>query len=1821
MSEIIKNTTPSELVDISNKIKELKQTGKKYYLSMDTETTGLSPDIDRLISLGAVLYDENFNEILRFETYFNPLKDNKTLSNRYNGSTAENITKITEKTLEGKSPLKGTNAFISSPALDFKEYASTLSDIFDSTHLIKMAHNKRFDMRMLETQFNASKEFYFTTNNQVWLDTQDIIKEHFLRNPEDKKTQEETLKEINKNKPPMNKITINTLDSFDIFISNKENLSQFERTINGNELHGALLDSLMLGEVVKKYNKNHPLFKELVKKEESNPKFQFYLEDLKRKENLKNKNDLVSSKPNKNTIPFIRTSASATTNKDTNDAIISSLRIEDLHEIFDNIISNGGNKAVISDFTSIANMVNIENSVIKYNEKQIENGKPTIAVSIGMCIFVKDENGNKTEIDLIPHTSEDFKRITEVQKLAFENDELEPFVKIEDLNKDMFNSFELITNGYRDLFNNIKNENKNEIISDFYTKMYKQNNKIKMGIYETNKILNDEKENILNHLNSNGINIQKVGTSIIAYNNMESHLIHEKQSGNISPIFYHNISDYDNEETSLYKNNRQEVNISFTNVTNENKIIPKDKVNIPNPFEFGLTFIKNNIPLLWERVERFNLIDNTKDLDNQDIENITKLYLRKLTFEGLDKRKNENNWTEETFNENIEAVEKELDVIQQMGFNGFTSFVEYFTNGEIKGKGRGSAAGSVVSYAIGITDIDPLPNGLLFERYLNLLRKGFPDIDMDFSDRNGVMERKLKPFLEIDEDFYKYILTISTSGIKGAIAEVCKNMDDKFLHQTGLLEGYVKGSKSVYVSKQILGKYFDKPGTKLNDVLNNPDFADFNELYNSNENIKKIVDIASNREGVITGYGIHAAGVILKTTAENYLNNGPIINGVSMTSIGGKVVEDYIGIKMDFLGLKSLTIIEFIKKAILDTKGPEELKKVENALLNYTTEVINDENIAQLLNEVNMGHIFQYSSELMKDIIRDFNITKEDDLLENLAMISAIGRPGVDSQSVIDNRKDPENNMKLVKEFPELKPILDNTYGEVVYEEQIMKIFTLFGFNMGEAGVAQKQIGKKKDLEKLKKQVMDVNPKYEKLFDHLVDNAGYSFNKSHAISYAVTSMMMMYLKANYKKEFFIGLLNEKINDKDKIPTILSDMKKGFNNIETIGLDINLSEFETISKNEKVYLGLGFAKGLNEKSIRKIIEDRKKNGNYKDLSDFLNRMSKSTPVTKEEYVSDMDLMEEEQKIKFLDKVGKKLLKKIETLQNKNNIEEAKTYEEEYNFILQNNLDGIDIIEYFKNNKLLHSLELMKPKTQKLGTNTLISKIAQTGALDCLVEGSNKLEIRKNILKDIDNKFNEISNNEILQLEKELTGSYLHLNHPLDNEILKETLKNDKVKSIEDLHKLKKDNKEVSFYGVIGNMDRIVSTNGNEMFRGPIVNEVGDEIFCIGMIDKLEEDSIDTLSNTTTPIILTGSLKIDENEKKTFFMTKAKSIDNSLLNNINNIEKENNNNIENDDKDLFYSEIKPNKKGEDKIYINLKQLNDENDYNKLLNKVKEICGTWPDGKPKCFINKSVIILNPPYDFKKSKSIVEYLNNNFNSISLDNVQSQKEPIIENNKTKEIENTNNSNISIKPSVNSIIKEETKSITVKTDKAQVIWEVSNNGTLTYKNWPNSNGKYYETDNISLDNLNNIIKNGEIHIDTHLRGSENEKIIPLNGSIVDVKEDKTLISLKSFDVDTKKDKTYNFSFDKSLNTFVCYEIDGKISLDEENLRKILNGNTSNIKCTKYFNINGETKESEGVIDIILNDSSIQTIENLCPHLKNKSTCSKCNPSQSNNMPF
>ncbi|MFL5774303.1 MAG: DNA polymerase III subunit alpha [Flavisolibacter sp.] len=580
-------------------------------------------------------------------------------------------------------------------------------------------------------------------------------------------------------------------------------------------------------------------------------------------------------------------------------------------------------------------------------------------------------------------------------------------------------------------------------------------------------------------------------------------------------------------------------------------------------------------------------------------------YLKHITYEGARKRYSE------IGEELRERIDFELFTIKTMGFAGYFLIVSDFIRagrdlGVFVGPGRGSAAGSVVAYCIGITNIDPIKYNLLFERFLNPDRKSMPDIDTDFDDigRQKVIDYVVDKY---GKNQVAQIVTYGTMAAKMSIKDVARVMDLP-LPESNALAKLVP----------------ERPGTKLYRVLHAPISARdgdkaLEEEYGSDdlENVKKlreiyagkgltseVLHIAERLEGSVRNTGIHAAGIIIAPTDLTDLI--PVFTSkdtqLCITQIEGSVIEDSGVIKMDFLGLKTLTIIKDALDIIELNRGIR---------IDIDNIPLDDAKTYELYQRGDTIATFQFESPGMQKYLKEL---KPDQFADLIAM-NALYRPG--PMAYIPRYVDRKHGMEEVSyDVPEMEEYLKETYGITVYQEQVMLLAQkLAGFSKGDADVLRKAMGKKdrKTLDKMKGRFIDGasalgHPKktLEKIWTDWEAFAQYAFNKSHSTCYAYVAYQTAYLKSHYPAEFMAAVLNN-AGAIEKLTFYMEECKRM--GIRVLGPDINESQNGfAVNEAGEIRFGLGGLKGVGENAIENIIQERKKDGYYKDPFDFIKRVN-------------------------------------------------------------------------------------------------------------------------------------------------------------------------------------------------------------------------------------------------------------------------------------------------------------------------------------------------------------------------------------------------------------------------------------------------------------------------------------------------------------------------------------------------------------------------------------------------------------------------------------
>ncbi len=536
----------------------------------------------------------------------------------------------------------------------------------------------------------------------------------------------------------------------------------------------------------------------------------------------------------------------------------------------------------------------------------------------------------------------------------------------------------------------------------------------------------------------------------------------------------------------------------------------------------------------------------------------------------------------------------ELDVMEEMGFPTYFLVVwDYIRfareNGIAVGPGRGSAAGSLVAYALGITTIDPVKHGLLFERFLNPERKSMPDIDTDFCiERRGeVIDYVTRRY---GEDKVAQIITFNRMTSKAVLKDVARVLDIP----------YGDADRLAKLIPVVRGK-----PAKLSEMIGEESPApEFREKYESDPKVRHWVDLARRIEGTNKTFGVHAAGVVIAADPLDELvplqrnNDGQVITQYFMED-----VESMGLLKMDFLGLKNLTMIEkatcLIEKSGQDKIDMEALPEEDQATFD-------------LLARGDLEGIFQLESSGMRQIVKDLKPSS----LEDISSILALYRPGPLDAGLIPkfiHRKHGRESMDVV--HPKLEPILQETYGIMVYQEQIMKIAQdLAGYSLGEADLLRRAMGKKKKSEMEKHQDIFVKGAQERgvdqqvatsLFEQMVMFAEYCFNKSHSTAYGAVTYQTAYLKAHYPVAYMASLLTVNAGDSDKVQRYISNCNAM--GIQVMAPDVNASDEDFTPVADRILFGLSAIRNLGEGAIRLLIESRRQDGPFTSLADLCDRL--------------------------------------------------------------------------------------------------------------------------------------------------------------------------------------------------------------------------------------------------------------------------------------------------------------------------------------------------------------------------------------------------------------------------------------------------------------------------------------------------------------------------------------------------------------------------------------------------------------------------------------
>mgnify|MGYP002587016215 FL=1 len=568
-------------------------------------------------------------------------------------------------------------------------------------------------------------------------------------------------------------------------------------------------------------------------------------------------------------------------------------------------------------------------------------------------------------------------------------------------------------------------------------------------------------------------------------------------------------------------------------------------------------------------------------------------FLKKLCDDGLKKRYGEN-----LSEEIIKRAEYEIGIIKKMGYVDYYLIVWDFihfakSNGIPVGPGRGSGAGSILAYAIEITDIDPMKYGLLFERFLNPERISMPDFDVDFSDvdRQKVIDYVSEKY---GHDHVSQIITFGTMAAKMVIRDVARVLDFPY-SEADKIAKMIPNELHITIPKAL------EQNKELKD------------LYDNDELIHKLLDIAMALEGMPRQASTHACGVVITkdpvdTYVPLYVRDNQISTQYIMTTL-----EELGLLKMDFLGLRTLTVIKDTINLVKENRGID---------VEFDQEM-SDPKVYKLWQEGSTSGIFQFESQGMTNFMKEL----KPDCLEDLIAGVSLYRPGPMDQipRYIRGKQNPGHNEYT---HPSLEPILNVTYGCMVYQEQVMQIVRdLAGYSLGRADLVRRAMGKKKlDVMAKEREVfingqVDENGNIEvpgcvrngidaesanKIFDEMAEFAKYAFNKSHAACYAVVAYRTAYLKAYYPAEFMASMLNSYLGNLDKVPDYIDECKKL--GIEILKPEINKSYSRFTVESGKIRFGLGSIKNVGLQPVANIIKERDANGPFTGFTDFCERMA-------------------------------------------------------------------------------------------------------------------------------------------------------------------------------------------------------------------------------------------------------------------------------------------------------------------------------------------------------------------------------------------------------------------------------------------------------------------------------------------------------------------------------------------------------------------------------------------------------------------------------------
>ncbi len=766
-------------------------------------------------------------------------------------------------------------------------------------------------------------------------------------------------------------------------------------------------------------------------------------------------------------------------------------------------------------------------------------------------------------------------------------------------------------------------------------------------------------------------------------------------------------------------------------------------------------------------------------------------YLKSVALDGFDKKIDNGSivFDSHTREDYISRFEYELSVIESMGYTQYFlvvwDFVNYSKNKGIPvGPGRGSGAGSLVAYLIGITDIDPIKFDLLFERFLNPERVSMPDFDIDFCyDRRDEAIEYVRGKYGYDRT--AQIITFGTLAAKAAVRDVGRALGMSY-------------SDVDEVAKLIPQEI----GITLDAALKNKELR---EMYNDDPDVRKLIDTARSLEGMPRHASTHAAGVVITEKPLTEYLPLAVNNGITVTQFDMDTVAEIGLLKFDFLALRYLTIIDAAEKQI----------KEKHADFDITKLPFDDKATFDLISKGATDGVFQLESAGMRNMLTQLRPECLDDVIAAIALF----RPGP-MDSIPRYIASRHGERKADYKIPALKPILDVTYGCIVYQEQVMRIFRdIAGYSLGHADIVRRAISKKKTDVLLSEKEAFINGAAkngvdktlaEELFDEIESFANYAFNKSHAAAYAVISYRTAYLKAHFLTEYNCALLASVQNNPAKISEYIGECKR--HGIRVLPPDVNRSMTDFHVEGNTIRFGLAALKNVGKAFIDQLIGERKQNGLFCDIEDFIDRM-KAYSINK---------------------------RQLEAL------------------IKSGSLDSLGV----KRSQLLDSYEALLEK------NTSSSLEGQMDIFSMMSE--NDLNMPKLQFRDIP----EFTTKQKLLLEKEASGMYLsgHLLDDYDKHI--DSLKSAKISDIinDDGSKLK-EGSSISLCGVITKRSNKVTRKGDNMAFVTLEDKSGEieVIVFSGVFGKFNY-----LLNVECAVHINGTLNYKDEETPKILLKSADAL---------------------------------------------------------------------------------------------------------------------------------------------------------------------------------------------------------------------------------------------------------------------------------------------------------------------------------------------------------